>query len=84
MRAFEHANMDIRLLETVTETLHEIGTGLAKKKLYQQAMTWLGRAYAILNHDSLQSLSLDMVELKHSVMNNIGMYRCVKNLPISV
>lgn len=58
-------------VENLADILYELGKDLLGKKQYGIAATWLDRAYAILNDQVLDRLSIDASELRISIIQSL-------------
>ncbi len=58
-------------VESLADTLYEIGRDLLCKQEFSKAETWLNRAHELLNGPELDRLSMDANELRVSVMQSL-------------
>ncbi len=58
-------------VESLADTLYEIGRELLSKQEFSQAETWLNRAHELLNGPELDRLSMDANELRVSIIQSL-------------
>ncbi len=58
--------------EQLADLLFEIGKGALTSRNYEAALRWLERAHDILGQTDLSMLSVEISELRLSIMQSIG------------